>query len=189
VNNQAKILIEFYKNNAQISQIFRAVGKNDLAISIVNEAELYFGALNKVELKMIKQHVASLHRFALDTAVFNHFLQLMETYSLSHKLSIPDALIAATALVHNHNRLANMKKKNQLAEEEIDELVIAQADDNDAWEESVTVERDSAATLSLPPELASRAAFLPGCTRCLLLNGWKVSFRSVWPLKNPPLPV
>ncbi|MBK7896587.1 MAG: PIN domain-containing protein [Anaerolineaceae bacterium] len=25
----------------------------------------------------------------------------METYSLSHKLSIPDALIAATALVHN----------------------------------------------------------------------------------------
>ncbi|MFZ1401047.1 MAG: PIN domain-containing protein [Candidatus Promineifilaceae bacterium] len=31
----------------------------------------------------------------------NQFLQLMETYSLSHKLSIPDALIAATALVHN----------------------------------------------------------------------------------------
>jgi predicted nucleic acid-binding protein len=25
----------------------------------------------------------------------------METYSLSHKLSIPDALIAATALVHD----------------------------------------------------------------------------------------
>ena len=29
------------------------------------------------------------------------FLQLMETYSLSHTLSLPDALIAATALVHN----------------------------------------------------------------------------------------
>jgi hypothetical protein len=52
-----------------------------------------------------------------------------------------------------------MKKKNQLTEEEIDELVIAQADDDNAWEEPVTVERDSAATLSLPPELASRAAF------------------------------
>jgi predicted nucleic acid-binding protein len=25
----------------------------------------------------------------------------METYSLSHKLSLPDALIAATALVHD----------------------------------------------------------------------------------------
>jgi predicted nucleic acid-binding protein len=94
------ILIEFYKNNPQVSQIFRAVGKDDLAISVVTEAELYFGALNKAELQMIKRHLSSLHRFALDTAVSNQFLQLMETYSLSHKLSIPDALIAATALVH-----------------------------------------------------------------------------------------
>ena len=95
------ILIEFYKNNSKINQIFRDVGKNDLAISVVTEAELYFGALNKAELQMIQRHLFSLHRFVLDTAVSNQFLQLMETYSLSHKLSIPDALIAATALVHN----------------------------------------------------------------------------------------
>ena len=94
------ILIEFYKNNPQIGQTFRAVGKNGLAISVITEVELYFGALNKAELQMIKQHLSSLHRFGLDTAVSNQFLQLMETYSLSHKLSIPDALIAATALVH-----------------------------------------------------------------------------------------
>ena len=95
------ILIEFYKNNPQINQIFRAVGRNDLAISVITEAELYFGALNKAELQMIQRHLSSLHRFGLDTAVSNQFLQLMATYSLSHKLSIPDALIAATALVHN----------------------------------------------------------------------------------------
>lgn len=94
------ILIEFYKNNPQVNQIFREVGKDKLAISVVTEAELYFGALNKAELQMIQRHLASLHRFGLDTAVSNQFLQLMETYSLSHKLSIPDALIAATALVH-----------------------------------------------------------------------------------------
>jgi tRNA(fMet)-specific endonuclease VapC len=94
------ILIEFYKNNPQVNQIFREVGKDNLAISVVTEAELYFGALNKAELQMIQRHLASLHRFGLDTAVSNQFLQLMETYSLSHKLSIPDALIAATALVH-----------------------------------------------------------------------------------------
>ncbi len=28
-------------------------------------------------------------------------IELMETYALSHKLSIPDAIIAATALVHH----------------------------------------------------------------------------------------
>ena len=94
------VLIEFYKNNPQVNQILRDVGKDNLALSIVTEAELYFGALNKAELQMIQRHLASLHRFGLDTAVSNQFLQLMETYSLSHKLSIPDALIAATALVH-----------------------------------------------------------------------------------------
>lgn len=52
-----------------------------------------------------------------------------------------------------------MKKKNQLTEEEIDELVASQADDDDAWGASVNVDRELAATLSLPPELASRAAF------------------------------
>jgi tRNA(fMet)-specific endonuclease VapC len=32
--------------------------------------------------------------------ISTQFIELMETYSLSHKLSIPDALIASTALVH-----------------------------------------------------------------------------------------
>ncbi len=32
--------------------------------------------------------------------VSDQFIELMENYSLSHKLSIPDALIASTALVY-----------------------------------------------------------------------------------------
>ncbi|MCA9919670.1 MAG: hypothetical protein KC445_17050, partial [Anaerolineales bacterium] len=52
-----------------------------------------------------------------------------------------------------------MKKKKELTEAEIDELVVAQADDDMVWDEAVIVERDSAATVFLPPELASRAAF------------------------------
>ncbi|MBI1880313.1 MAG: type II toxin-antitoxin system VapC family toxin, partial [Chloroflexi bacterium] len=65
------------------------------------QAELYFGALNKTELQKIKKHLGLLHRLPVDASVSDIFLQLMETYSLSHKLSIPDALIAATALVHD----------------------------------------------------------------------------------------
>lgn len=94
------ILIEFYKNNPQITVVLRKIGQADLAISAVSEAELYFGALNKAELQKIKLHLSLLQRFPLDTGVSNTFLELMETYSLSHKLSIPDALIAATALTH-----------------------------------------------------------------------------------------
>jgi len=94
------ILIEFYKNNSQITAVLREIGQADLAISAVTEAELYFGALNKAELQKIKRHLSFLQRFPLDNVISNTFLELMETYSLSHKLSIPDALIAATALAH-----------------------------------------------------------------------------------------
>ena len=95
------ILIEFYKNNHQIVEELRQVGQDQLALSVITQAELYFGAFNKAELRQIKQHLASLHRFPVDIAISSTFVQLMEAYSLSHKLSIPDALIAATALVHD----------------------------------------------------------------------------------------
>jgi tRNA(fMet)-specific endonuclease VapC len=95
------ILIEFYKNNLQVVEELRRIGLNRLAVSSVTQAELYFGAINKAELKKIRQHLALLHHFPLDIPISTLFLQLMETYSLSHKLSLPDALIAATALSHD----------------------------------------------------------------------------------------
>lgn len=95
------ILIEFYKNNPQIVQELRHITQGQLAVSPITQAELYFGVLNKAELQKIKQHLLLLSQYPLDSSVSAVFLQLMETYSLSHKLTLPDALIAATALVHN----------------------------------------------------------------------------------------
>jgi len=94
------ILIEFYKNNPAIIQTLQQVGPSQLAISVVTQAELYYGALNKAELQQIKQHLDQLHRLPLNSQVSALFLELMETYALSHNLSVPDAFIAATALVH-----------------------------------------------------------------------------------------
>ena len=62
---------------------------------------LYYGAINKNELNKIKRHLGLLHIFPVDVAISNQFINLMETYSLSHKLNIPDAIIASTALVQN----------------------------------------------------------------------------------------
>jgi len=94
------ILIEFYKNTQRVVQELRHIGQNRLAVSAVTLAELYFGALNKSELQRMKQHLSLLHQLHIDVRISEQFLQLMETYSLSHKLSIPDAMIAATAIVH-----------------------------------------------------------------------------------------
>ncbi len=94
------ILIELYKNNAQIVNELRQIGTDNLAVSSISVAELYFGAFDKAELQQLKKHLALLHQLPLNNSVSKLFLNLMETYALSHKLSIPDALIAATAIEH-----------------------------------------------------------------------------------------
>jgi len=45
------------------------------------------------------------------------------------------------------------------SEEQIDEIVIAPAKDDSAWEEPIVVHRDKPTTLTLQAELAARAAF------------------------------
>ena len=95
------VLIEFYKGNPAIIQELRQIGIAQLAISVIAQAELYYGALNKAELLRIQKHLNLLHNLPIDRQVSSQFIQLMAQYSLSHKLAIPDALIAATALVND----------------------------------------------------------------------------------------
>ncbi len=51
-----------------------------------------------------------------------------------------------------------MRKK--LSENEIDKVVVAQAEDDSAWEEPIRVRKDKAASLSFPAELIERASLL-----------------------------
>jgi tRNA(fMet)-specific endonuclease VapC len=95
------ILIEFYKNNTAIIQELRQMGTQNLAISVITKAELYYGAVNKNELKRIQKHLDLLQNIPIDRPISEQFIQFMANYSLSHKLTIPDALIAATALVND----------------------------------------------------------------------------------------
>jgi predicted nucleic acid-binding protein len=95
------VLIEFYKGNPTITQELKRIGVAELAISVIAQAELYYGAVNKAELLRIQKHLNLLHNLPIDPQVSNQFIELMVQYSLSHKLAIPDALIAATALVND----------------------------------------------------------------------------------------
>jgi len=92
------ILIEFYKGNEKIANALRNIGISNLAVSIITTGELYFGARDKHELKEIQTQLSLINQLSLDSETSQLFLSLMEQFVLSHKLSIPDALIAATAL-------------------------------------------------------------------------------------------
>jgi predicted nucleic acid-binding protein len=95
------IFIEFYKNNTAIIQELVQIGSQNLAISTISRAELYYRAIDKNELSRIQKHLDLLQNIPVDLPISEQFIQLMAQYSLSHKLTIPDALIASTALTHN----------------------------------------------------------------------------------------
>jgi hypothetical protein len=66
-----------------------------------------------------------------------------------------------------------MKSKPKImTEEEIDCIVIAQADDESAWGEPVKAHRSKSTSLSLPSELARRAAFFARLHREASLEKW-----------------
>jgi hypothetical protein len=72
--------------------------------------------------------------------------------------------------------MANMspkgKSKGILSEEDIDRIVIAQAEDDSAWEKPVQVRKLKPTSLSIPAELAARAAFLARLHRQSSLEEW-----------------
>ena len=64
------------------------------------------------------------------------------------------------------------KSKKKLSEQAIDQIVTAQADDDAAWGKPVRVRRTKPASLSIPPDLAARAAFLARLHRTRNVEEW-----------------
>lgn len=94
------IIIELYRNNENIITELKNIGEENIAISVITAGELFYGALNKTELKQIERDVKCLDIKFVNEEISVLFYNLMVEYSSSHKISIPDALIAATSIVH-----------------------------------------------------------------------------------------
>lgn len=93
------VIIDFYKEDAGILKKLYSIGQDRIAVSIITAGELLYGALNKEEYNQIRQDIAHLHILHLDPAIGECYIELMDSYSLSHNLSLPDGLIAATAII------------------------------------------------------------------------------------------
>jgi predicted nucleic acid-binding protein len=95
------IIIEFYRNNPVIIAELKSIRQQNIAISTITSGELFYGAINKKELKQIKKDINSLTLLSIDKKTCDIFLEIMEKYVLSHKLALPDGFIAATALAND----------------------------------------------------------------------------------------
>ena len=92
------VLIEALKKNPIVIQAIEKIGLERIAVSVVTVMELYYGALNKAELKKIKRHLSSIRIFQIEEEISIMASDLIERYANSHGLQIPDALIAATSI-------------------------------------------------------------------------------------------
>ena len=92
------VIIEFLKGTPEVVYNMEVIGSESIFISVITSAELYFGAINKIELINIRKNIDSIVHIPFNESISDKFEELMIDYSLSHKLAIPDAIIAATAL-------------------------------------------------------------------------------------------
>ncbi len=92
------VMIEFFKGNDEVITNFKLIGQEFIRISIITAAELIFGAINKKDLQNINNCIDKIKQMDIVGDINARFLKLMNTCALSHKLIIPDAIIASTAL-------------------------------------------------------------------------------------------
>ena len=69
-------------------------------ISVISAMELTVGCRNKLELTQNKRFLESVLVLPINTRISHQAFNLIESFTLSHGLMIPDALIASTALVN-----------------------------------------------------------------------------------------
>jgi hypothetical protein len=61
--------------------------------------ELIQGSRDKIELKRINKFLKDFKILPITQKISKKSMELMKTYSISHGLLIPDALIASTAII------------------------------------------------------------------------------------------
>ena len=94
------IFIEIYRRNFAVRSALEKMGYENIAVSDVTRAELFYGAINKSELQMIRKDLNKIPTLHIDPSISKMAADLVEQYCLSHKTDLEDALIAATAILY-----------------------------------------------------------------------------------------
>jgi len=95
------VFIEIFRKNLFIRSELEKIGNENIVISDVIKAEIFFGAKDKIELQVIKKYLNNYLSLDIQSEISKMAVDFVESYCLSQKLKLPDALIAATAIYHN----------------------------------------------------------------------------------------
>lgn len=94
------ILISAFNGRTDTIEQLRAIGLENLLLSSITVMELLQGMGNKAELAQMKKKIRFYDVIHLDKDISEKAMSLIEQFSLSHRLQIPDAIIGASAIVY-----------------------------------------------------------------------------------------
>jgi predicted nucleic acid-binding protein len=92
------VLSKFFAGDQNVRQFLSGI---DAAIITIVYIELIQGSIKKRERELIKRNLANLTYFTLTPQIAAEAIVLIDKYSSSQGLFLPDALIAATAVVND----------------------------------------------------------------------------------------
>lgn len=93
------ILIHLFHKDAKVSEEMDIIDFNNLAISVITVAEIYYG-MRQGESRKTKEVLRAFTIIHLSKEISKKFIELMADRS-KRRMQLPDALIAATAIVSN----------------------------------------------------------------------------------------
>lgn len=102
------VFVAYLRGDVRISEY---VNKEQRTCSAVTAAELLQGVENKRDQHTVEKLLSRVTILPLAPAISDHMLTLIGTFHLSHRLAIPDALIAATAIEHNLTLVTHNTKR------------------------------------------------------------------------------
>ena len=94
------ILIHAFNGRLDTIQELNNIGYANILLSAITVMELYQGMGNKTELAQMKKKIKYFDVIQFDDQVSEKSIELISQFRLSHDLQIPDAIIGATAIVH-----------------------------------------------------------------------------------------
>ena len=95
------ILIEISRGNELIREKVSTLTEGQYFISVITEFEFLAGSRNKQDYILIMSLLNQFNSLPINDGISELFMKLCKTYALSHKLSVPDMLIASTAIYYD----------------------------------------------------------------------------------------
>ena len=103
------IFINLFRGKDNIKGALGRIGNDNIAFSIITFAAIIYGT-PKAKLSAIKSFFEQLTLIDIDTDISREFKSIILSYSFTHRVGIPDALIAATSISQGLTLFTENKK-------------------------------------------------------------------------------